>query len=69
MRRPRERLTIADTLVLVAVTASGLLGVRFTAELGLFDKDIFRNSPLGRMSIENLIIFGGPVLVAWTLAD
>jgi hypothetical protein len=68
MRRPRERLTIADTLVLVAVTALGLLGVRFAFKLGLLDKEIFRNSPPGRMSIESLIIFGGPVLVAWTLA-
>jgi hypothetical protein len=49
----------------VAVASIWLSG---NERVKVFDKDIFRNAPPGRMSIENLIIFGGPVLVAWTLA-
>jgi hypothetical protein len=63
----RRRLTLADILLFVAVTAAGLVVVRMAIGMGLYEKEAIVGAGPVRLFIEGCMIFGAPLLVAWTL--
>jgi hypothetical protein len=65
---PRRRITVADVMVLVATMVPGLILLRVTVDLDLFNLPLNPKAPPGRNFIEYLSVAGGSILGTMTLA-